>query len=427
MVLLERIFSENAATSKVNGKNFILIIGGGPAGLMAAHAAASHGHPVLVCDAMPSVGRKLLMAGRGGLNLTHSEDAALFRCRYGAAQGHMAEFLTQFGPEQVMQWCRDLNIPTFVGSSGRVFPTDFKAAPLLRQWIRTLRAMGVKFAMRHRWVGWNDRGEYCFDTPAGSAAFCPGAAILALGGGSWPHLGSDGLWLPLLQRKNIQCRTLQPANCGFDVAWSDPLKSRFAGAPLKSVVLTLLGQAVKGDLMLTEYGIEGSPVYALSAPWRDAIAAHGPTLAHVDLCPDRPLPRLIADLSAPRGSRSLSNHLKRCLNLPSAAIALLHEGGGKSLPAPVADLAALIKAVPILAQRPRPLAEAISSAGGVAWDNLDSHLQVRSLPGMYVAGEMLDWEAPTGGYLLTGCLSTGFAAGTNAALALTRITASRQA
>ena len=415
MVLPERIFSEIGSTSKFSVKKIINVIGGGPAGLMAAEAAAQRGHHVTVYDSMPSVGRKFLMAGRGGLNITHSEAPELFRTRYGNQPTPIGSFIDVFGPQHVTKWCNDLGVETFVGTSGRVFPKDFKAAPLLRAWIRRLRLLGVTFKMRYRWNSVDADRKFCFTTPDGPVSSAPDAAILSMGGGSWPQLGSDGQWFATLNDWGLNCAPLTPSNCGFDFDWSAHLTDRFAGIPLKSVVLMLEGQSAKGDLMITATGLEGGPIYALSAILRDRIAADGPAAVLLDLCPDKSLDRLSRDLAAPRGSRSLSSHLKRCTGLPAPALALLHESVGPHLPQSPAQLAALIKALPLIAKRPRPLAEAISSAGGVCWSEVDQTLQLKRFPGIFVAGEMLDWEAPTGGYLLTGCLSTGFAAGNGAA------------
>lgn len=415
MILPDSIFSEIASPRKFSGKKFIAIIGGGPAGLMSAEAAAAYGHKIIVFDSMPSMGRKLLMAGRGGLNITHTEPSDQFCQRFGPSAEQIGQFINVFGPQHIVQWCRDLGIETFVGSSGRVFPKDFKAAPLLRAWIKRLRSQGVIFHARHRWTGWTAHNHLSFETPNGPRTCQPDATILALGGGSWPHLGSDGQWVATLETQGIACAPLTPSNCGFDMDWSEHLRTRFAGIPLKSVVLSHDGHTAKGDVILTDTGLEGTPLYQLSARLRDSITANGPSIVHLDLCPDHSLTRLAQILATPRGSRSLSSHLKRCTGLPAPALALLHEYAGASLPNDPHQLASLIKAVPLLAQRPRPLTEAISSGGGIKWHELDPNLQVKSHPGLFVCGEMLDWEAPTGGYLLTGCLSTGFTAGTSAA------------
>ncbi len=421
MILPSPIVPENASsskdspTNKLSGAKTIAVIGGGPAGLMAAEAASAHGHAVTVFDTMPSLGRKFLMAGRGGLNVTHSEPLDLFYARYGESAFNIKRYLENFGPAQITEWCAGLGIDTFVGSSGRIFPKDFKAAPLLRAWVRRLRAQGVKILVRHRWQGWSDNSELIFDAPGGRLSFGSDATILALGGGSWPSLGSDGKWLDLLHANSIGCTPLKPANCGFDLDWSDFFSAKFAGSPLKSITLSFERQSVKGDLMLTKTGIEGGPVYALSASIRDEIACAGTAVVYLDLCPDRSLDKLIAELSASRGSRSVSAQLKRILNLSPPALSLARECANNTLPSASEDLARLLKAVPLIAKRPRPLAEAISSGGGVRWDQVDENLQIKSRPGLYVAGEMLDWEAPTGGYLLTGCLSLGYAAGNAAA------------
>ena len=416
MILPDTIFSEIAIPRKFSGKKFIAIIGGGPAGLMAAEAAAASGHTIAIFDSMPSVGRKLLMAGRGGLNITHSEPIDRFCQRFGSSSRHITQFLDVFGPQHIIQWCHNLGIETFIGSSGRVFPKDFKAAPLLRAWVKRLRSQGVIFHARHRWTGWTPDQHLSFDTPNGPQTCQPDATILALGGGSWPKLGSDGQWVPLLEGQGIACAPLSPSNCGFDMDWSQHLRTRFAGMPLKSVVLSHDNCTAKGDIILTDTGIEGSPVYQLSASLRDDIAANGPSVIHLDLCPDHSLEKLSRILASPQGSRSLSSHLKRCTGLPAPALALLHEYHGSSLPNDPLKLASLIKDVPLLAHRPRPISEAISSGGGVKWEDLDLNLQVKSHPGLFVCGEMLNWEAPTGGYLLTGSLSTGFAAGKAAAI-----------
>ena len=411
MILPDPIFTENAQTSKFSAHKNIAIVGGGPAGLMAADAAAAHGHTVTVFDSMPSVGRKFLMAGRGGLNLTHSEPYEKFVSRYGSTAPDMRRFLDVFGPEQILEWCKNLGIETFVGSSGRVFPKDFKAAPLLRTWTKKLRTQGVIFRVRHRWIGWTETKDLLFQTPDGLQTCKPDATILALGGGSWPTLGSDGAWITLLENRGIACTALKPSNCGFDMDWSEHLSTRFAGTPLKSIVVSVGDQSVKGDVMMTQTGLEGGPIYALSALIRGQIELDGRATLHLDLCPDWTHDRLIKALSGPRGSRSLSSHLKRTTGLAAPALALLHEHTGPNMPQTAPEQAALIKALPLTAHRPRPLAEAISTAGGVSWGELDEGLQVKALPGLFVSGEMLDWEAPTGGYLLTGCLSTGYAAG----------------
>jgi len=411
MALPTPIVPENAHPRKHSGRKSLAVIGGGPAGLMAADAAAGRGLDVCVFDSMPSPGRKFLMAGRGGLNLTHSEPLNKFYAQYGESAFKIKKYLDIFGPSQIVEWCAGLGVETFVGTSGRVFPKDFKAAPLLRAWIRRLRTQGVKFLMRRRWTGWDDCGRLLFETPLGNETYAADATVLALGGGSWPSLGSDGLWLNLLTAHDILCNDLKASNCGFDTDWGPFFSTKFAGTPLKSVTLTFGGRTIKGDMMLTATGIEGGPVYALSSAIRDEIALCGQAVVHLDLCPGRSLERLTQDLSYGRGSRSLSAQLKRAAKLPAPALSLVMECANNTLPSAAADLARLLKSVPLTAKRPRPLAEAISSAGGVRWDQVDDDLQVKARPGLYIAGEMLDWEAPTGGYLLTGCLSTGFAAG----------------
>lgn len=395
-------------------KNSLTIIGAGPAGLMAAEAAATSGCPVHIYDSMPTIGRKFLMAGKGGLNLTHSEDFETFVARFGSSSSFMRPFLAEFGPTEIIRWCHDLGIETFVGTSHRVFPKDFKAAPLLRAWQRRLKAMGVRFHQRHRWLGWDEREGLLFQTPTGPAVVQGGATLLALGGGSWPRLGSDGQWVHAVIQAGIACVPLAPSNCGFDAVWSDHIRQRFAGQPLKSITLRFLDACVKGDVMITDTGVEGSPVYALSARLRDYIAAHGAASVTLDLCPDRSIARVIDDLSKPQGSRSRSSHLKRHLGLSALGIALLHEPSVGDI-GNVQNLAHSIKFLPIALTAPRPLAEAISSAGGVAWAEMDETLMVKRRPGLFIAGEMLDWEAPTGGYLLTGCLATGHKAGLSAA------------
>ena len=392
---------------KTNG--ILVVIGAGPAGLMAAESALAMGAQVHVYDAMPSVGRKFLMAGRGGLNLTHGEDFAAVTTRYGASAPRMRPMLEAFGPARIVEWCGGLGIETFTGSSKRIFPKDFKAAPLLRAWVRRLKDGGVRFHLRHRWLGWDEQGRLRFQTPDGIIAVEADATLLALGGGSWPSLGSDGTWLPVLADRGIACAPLAPSNCGFDVDWSPHIKSKFAGHPLKSICLRFDNQAVKGDIMITETGIEGTPVYALSSALRERITRNGRAVVSLDLAPDRPPERLAAEIAQPKGSRSLSNHLKRQAGLSGLAVALLHETGNLS------NLAKSIKALPITLLRPRPLAEAISSAGGVTWEEVDDDLMIKRRPGLFVAGEMLDWEAPTGGYLLTGCFATGYRAGRSAA------------
>ena len=394
----------------------IVIIGAGPAGLMAAEAALAAGAAVTLCEAMPSPGRKLLLAGKGGLNLTHSEPFERFLSRYGERAALLEPHLAAFGPEALRAWAAQLGIETFVGSSGRVFPSEMKAAPLLRTWLRRLKCAGLRLAVRHRWLGWNADGSLRFATPEGEVTLMAHTTILALGGASWPQLGSDGGWVPLLAEKGIAITPLAPANCGFDAGWSEVLRRRFAGAPLKPVTLTFAGRSVKGEAVITESGIEGGAIYALSAPLRDAIAATGSATLRLDLKPDWSEERLRHALAKPRGSRSLSSHLARTADLSGVAAALLYEVLSPAVLQDPTRLAASVKALPLTLIAPRPLAEAISSAGGVPFDEIDETLMLRRLPGTFVAGEMLDWEAPTGGYLLTACFATGRTAGLAAAL-----------
>jgi len=406
------------------------VVGAGPAGLMAASVAQAHGVQVHVFDAMPSVGRKFLLAGIGGLNLTHSEPMPDFRARYAQRAPALAPALEAFGPEAVRAWAQELGIPTFVGTSGRVFPKDMKAAPLLRAWLHRLRAGGdgrppVQFHMRQRWLGWADDGRTLrFAAPAGEHMFAADATVLALGGASWSRLGSDGAWVPLLAARGVDIAPLRASNCGFDVAptgpdrsgWSAHLRERFAGEPVKPVVVTAADAAgvmhrQQGEFVVTATGIEGSLVYAFSAGLREAIAAQGSATLTLDLLPQHSLAQVLAETRRPRGTRSLSTHLKSRLHLQGVKMGLLHE---LLAPAQLADpdvLAGFIKALPLVVSAARPLDEAISTAGGVRFEALDAGLMVRALPGLFIAGEMLDWEAPTGGYLLTACLATGRLAG----------------
>ncbi|MBI2236713.1 MAG: TIGR03862 family flavoprotein [Magnetospirillum sp.] len=384
----------------------VSIIGGGPAGLMAAEMLAGRGHAVHLFDAMPSVGRKFLLAGKGGMNLTHAEPLGRFTTRYGERADAFASLLAAFGPEQVRAWAAGLGIDTFVGSSGRVFPADFKAAPLLRAWLRRLRELGVTFHMRHRWLGWRD-GALRFAAPAGEVLASPAATVLALGGASWPQLGSDGGWVSLF---GVEVVPLKPANCGFDVAWSEHFRSRFAGQPLKAVALSFGGRTVRGEAMISDAGIEGGAVYTLSAALRDA----GEPTLFIDLKPDWSLDKLTAALARPRGSRSLATHLHRTTGLDGVALGLARELLGANITVEA------LKALPLRLKGPRPIAEAISTAGGIRFEALDDRLMLNSRPGVFAAGEMLDWEAPTGGYLLTGCFATGRRAGLGAAEWLSR-------
>ncbi|MGJ4935771.1 NAD(P)/FAD-dependent oxidoreductase [Bradyrhizobium sp. HKCCYLRH3083] len=393
----------------------IAVIGAGPAGLMAAEVLAGGGVAVTVYDAMPSVARKFLMAGRGGLNLTHSEELPLFLSRYRDAASWLAPAIQAFSPQQLRDWCEALGEPTFVGSSGRVFPVAMKASPLLRAWLRRLDAQGVRVALRHRWTGWDDREHLTFETPNGPHTVAADATVLALGGASWPRLGSDGGWVPILAAKGVAIVPLRPANCGFTVAWSDIFRDRFEGRPLKSIALSFGERSVRGEAVVTRDGIEGGAVYALSAELREAVVVHGEAVLHVALRPDLAAADLIKKLSAPRGKQSFSNVLRKALQLSPVAIGLLQEAAktqGLSLSSlPPDRLAALINALPIKLTGTAGLARAISSAGGIARDELDADYMLRRLPGVFAAGEMLNWEAPTGGYLLQASFATGVAAG----------------
>lgn len=390
----------------------VAIIGGGPAGLMAAEVLGQAGVNVDLYDAMPSVGRKFLLAGVGGMNITHAEDYAAFVSRYAERAGDLRPLLDAFTPDALREWIHGLGINTFVGSSGRVFPTDMKAAPLLRAWLKRLRENGVRIHTRQRWLGWDAEGALRLAGPEGESLIEADATLLALGGGSWARLGSDGSWVPLLKARGIAIAPLQPANCGFEVAgWSAHLREKFAGAPLKTVSLTLPGEAPrKGEFVLTATGIEGSLVYALSAPIRNTINRDGAATVLLDLLPDRTLTQIASALARPRGSQSMAKHLHRQLKLDGVKAALLRELTDAATFQDPQALAAAIKALPIRLVRPRPLDEAISSAGGVPFEELDEGLMLRRLPGVFCAGEMLDWEAPTGGYLLTACFASGRAA-----------------
>jgi uncharacterized flavoprotein (TIGR03862 family) len=390
------------------------IIGAGPAGLMAAEVLANGGTGVTVYDAMPSVGRKFLMAGRGGLNLTHIEPLPQFLARYGDAKPHLKAVIEAFPPDTLREWSEALGQPTFVGSSGRVFPKAFKASPLLRAWLRRLDANGVQFALRHRWTGWDDDGNLAFETPNGPRAVDARAVVLALGGASWPRLGSDGSWVEALAAKGVTISPLRPANCGFMVAWSDIFRDRFQGQPLKGISLSFGAHVVRGEAMITAAGIEGGAVYALSAPLREAVLAQGQATLHIALRPDLDRSDLAARLALPRGKQSFSNWLRKAAHVSPVGIGLLQEAAMASSVSlsslPAAELAGWINAVPVQLSGIAPIARAISTAGGVAFDELDDGLMIRRLPGVFAAGEMLDWEAPTGGYLLQASFATGAAA-----------------
>ncbi len=411
----------------------VIVIGAGPAGLMAADVLCSAGLAVHVYDAMPSVGRKFLLAGKGGLNLTHSEPLDLFASRYGARRTQIEVLLAAFGPHQVRAWAESLGVQTFVGTSGRVFPTTMKAAPLLRAWLHRLRhpkemadpataaSQGVQFHMRHRWMGWSAQGSHTslsFDTPAGPVQAQADAVVLALGGGSWTRLGSNGAWVLWLQARGVAVAPLLPANCGFDVqgGWSEHFASRFAGQPFKSVAIHLttsqgVGFQRKGEFVATATGVEGSLIYAASSLLRDDIIRQGHALFHLDLLPDLSAEKVLAEVCHPRGSRSLSSHLKSRLKLDGIKAAMLHELLTKEQMNDPVQLATSMKHLPITLVATRPIDEAISTAGGVLFEVIDRNLMLEQLPGVFCAGEMLDWEAPTGGYLLTACLASGRAAG----------------
>lgn len=391
----------------------VSIIGGGPAGLMAAEIIAKAGHSVTIYDHMPSIGRKFLMAGRGGLNLTHSEDLESLIARYGKASAWLAPTIRHFPPEALRAWCHDLGQPTFVGSSGRVFPKCLKASPLLRAWLARLDKLGVHFALKHKWTGWDNDNHLIFTLPDGKQKIIESdATLMALGGASWPRLGSTGGWVDILKTQNIPVTTLVPANCGFVVPWSDIFRDRFAGQPLKPITLSFKNTTLQGEAMITTEGIEGGAIYALSALLRDAIEAEGSAILSIDLRPGLSHAELAERLAAPQASRTLSNHLRRCGGLSPVAIGLIFE----TVPRPTlsnaspAELARLIKACRLQLTATSSIARAISTSGGISRDALNEHFMLRTKPSVFVAGEMLDWEAPTGGYLLQACFSTAVAA-----------------
>lgn len=404
------------------------IVGGGPAGLIAAETLARANIAVTIYERMPSLGRKFLMAGRGGLNLTHSEDLDRFASRYAEAERHLRRAIEAFPPERLRAWSADLGQPTFAGTSGRVFPQAMKASPLLRAWLRRLDGLGAKVALRHRWTGWDDDGALVFDTPDGAVRATPDVTVLALGGASWPRLGSDGGFADILAPAGIAIAPLRPSNCGFRVAWSDHIRARFEGQPLKPVALSFGGQRVRGEAVITREGLEGGAIYALSPVLREAITASGNAELIVDLLPDMDIEMVTRRLSAPRGKQSLSNALRKTLSLSPVAIGLAQEvtGGKLGALAPEA-MAAFLKAIPVTLNGVAPIARAISTAGGVTFDAIDEAFMLKQKPGVFVAGEMLDWEAPTGGYLLQACFATGAVAGEGALRYLASLKTARSA
>jgi uncharacterized flavoprotein (TIGR03862 family) len=392
----------------------VAIIGAGPAGLMAAEVLSHSGVPVDVYDSMPSVGRKFLMAGKSGLNLTHSEPFEQFVARYGSRRKWIEPMLKEFGADELRAWAQELGVETFVGTSGRVFPVSMKASPLLRAWLKRLQNNGVTIHTRHRWTGWNQDQALRFETEQGEIAVKADAVILALGGGSWRRLGSDGAWVDWLEQAGVKVEALKSSNCGFDIAWSDHFKEKFHGQPLKSVVLSFENFRQQGEFVVTKHGVEGSLIYACSALVRDAIAAHGTTNIKLDLAPNLAREDVLKKLSKPRGSKTMASHLEKTVGIKGVKAGLLREFLSKDDFGSVERLADAVKnlAIPLVA--PRPIDEAISSAGGVIFEELDEHLMLKKLPSVFCAGEMLDWEAPTGGYLLTACFSSGRVAGLGA-------------
>jgi len=387
----------------------VAIIGGGPAGLMAAEHLAAKGHLVTVYDAMPTVGRKFLLAGKSGLNITHAENYALFVTRYGAANDRLRPVLDLMTPEAIRVWAAGLGTETFVGTSGRVFPKVMKASPLLRAWLKRLETLDVTILTRHRWTGF-DADALLLDTPDGPKRVTADATLLALGGASWPKLGSDATWVPWLKAEGIDIAPLRPANCGFDCDFSENFDTRFSGRPVKSVKATSAAGTTQGEFVISRGGIEGSLIYAHSAALRDALERDGQAALLLDLAPGRTVERLATDLARQDRKASFSTRLKKAANIDGVKIALLREIDPAANQRDAASLASLIKALPLPVKRPRPIAEAISTAGGVTLDAIDDGFMLKSRSGTFVSGEMLDWEAPTGGYLLTACFATGIAA-----------------
>lgn len=385
----------------------IIIVGAGPAGLMAAERLSDAGLKPVIYDAMPTPARKFLMAGKSGLNITHSEPVERLLTRYGSREAELSQAVESFTPTAIRDWGATLGVETFVGSSGRVFPQDFKASPLLRAWLERLGKRGVELVTRHRWQGWSESGEHVFCGPSDDTTVSADAALFALGGPCWTRLGSDGAWVPAFKQMGIAVSPFRPANCGFDVNWSDHFIERFEGEPVKNSLLCFGDQTIQGDFVITRNGVEGSAVYGLSAAIRDAIESGGPTDLYLDLCPGKDIAHLAQALDRPRGKKSMATHLKRATGLAGVKAGLLRECLSKDTFQDPQTLAAAIKNVPVLLRRPRPINEAISTAGGVSFEAFNEQLMLKDMPGTFCAGEMIDWEAPTGGYLLTACLAQG--------------------
>ncbi len=409
-----REFSLYTATVLYNDdmNKTVAVIGGGPAGLMAAEVLSQQGAQVDVYDSMPSLGRKFLMAGKSGLNITHSESFEGFISRYGNRKTEIEKWLMDFSPDDLREWARGLGIETFVGTSGRVFPVGMKASPLLRAWLKRLGEAGVNVHLRHRWIGWDEDGSLKFETLDGVKTIKADAAVLSLGGGSWRRLGSDGAWVEWLEQAGVKVEALKPSNCGFDVAWSPVFKEKFDGHPIKSVILSFGEFRQQGEFIVTKEGVEGSLVYAASALMRDALISNGQAVMMLNLAPDKTEAQLAERLSKPRGSRTMASHLEKTVGMKGVKAGLLREFVPKEEFTDMERLAFYIRNLPVPLIATRPLDEAISSAGGVTFEALDENLMLKKLPGVFCAGEMLDWEAPTGGYLITACMASGRRAGT---------------